>query len=159
MLDPLTFEELRVVDVERCDSAVWGPGNKLNDWSPTDWACALAGEVGEACNLIKKARRDGRGYDLGRVLNIAKELADVIIYTDLLAARLEIDLGAAVRAKFNEVSQRVGSPVRLPSLADDVEELLKQARERTRELREAALAGEDVGDLPSTVLRASKETP
>lgn len=35
----------------------------------------------------------------------ADELADVIIYADLIAARLGIDLGDAVRRKFNEVSE------------------------------------------------------
>lgn len=74
-------------------------------WSPTDWGCALAGEVGEACNLIKKLHR-GDHVDRGA---IAHELADVAIYLDILAGRLGIDLGAAVVEKFNIVSERVGS--------------------------------------------------
>ena len=36
-----------------------------------------------------------------------------MIYADLLAARLEINLGAAVRSKFNVTSAKVGSEVRL----------------------------------------------
>lgn len=44
---------------------------------------------------------------------IADELADLVIYADLLAERLEIDLGAAVVRKFNKVSERVGSNIRL----------------------------------------------
>jgi NTP pyrophosphatase (non-canonical NTP hydrolase) len=78
-------------------------------WLPSDWSNALAGEVGEACNLIKKLRR-------GEVVNkddIAKELADVVIYSDLLAVQFGIDLGQAVRDKFNEVSARVGSKIEL----------------------------------------------
>jgi NTP pyrophosphatase (non-canonical NTP hydrolase) len=42
-----------------------------------------------------------------------KELADVVTYLDLLAFQLNIDLGDAVIQKFNEVSIRVGSTVRL----------------------------------------------
>lgn len=109
----LTFDALREANVRRCNSSVFG-GTKdethLQDWTPTDWACAVAGEVGEACNLIKKLRRG----DNIPIEEVAKELADVTCYLDLLAARLGIDLGAAVVAKFNEVSARVGSPIRLP---------------------------------------------
>ena len=49
----LTFNKLREANVKRCNKHF----HKLNDWSPTDWGCALAGEVGELCNFLKKARR------------------------------------------------------------------------------------------------------
>lgn len=101
----LSFADLRIANVARCESA-WHP---VAEWRPTDWACALAGEAGELCNWIKKELRDG----VSRKDEIAKELADVVTYADLLAARYGIDLGAAVRDKFNEVSQRVLSPIRL----------------------------------------------
>lgn len=81
----------------------------------------MAGETGEACNKIKKLRRlDGadagldtekRREDLRQ--EIGKELADVVIYADLLAARLGISLGAYVRGKFNQVSRERGSKLRL----------------------------------------------
>jgi NTP pyrophosphatase (non-canonical NTP hydrolase) len=75
----------------------------------------MAGEVGEACNVVKKIRRiengtntakDPQTFDACRIM-LADELADTIIYADLLAARLGIDLGEAVRNKFNEVSRRM----------------------------------------------------
>jgi len=44
---------------------------------------------------------------------IADEIADAMAYQDLLAARLGIDLGEAFVRKFNAVSARVGSPVRM----------------------------------------------
>jgi NTP pyrophosphatase (non-canonical NTP hydrolase) len=94
-----------VANVARCEDVF----HQLDAWSPTDWACALAGETGEACNLIKKLRR-GEEVESG---DIARELADVVIYADLLAARCGIDLGEAVRCKFNEVSHRRGSAVLL----------------------------------------------
>ena len=105
MTDGLTFNELRQANVERCEQSF----HQVNDWSPTDWATALAGEIGEACNLIKKRRR---GEEVADEL-IAHELADAVTYIDLLAARLGIDLGEAVRAKFNLVSDRVGSQIKL----------------------------------------------
>ena len=71
----------------------------------------MAGECGEACNVVKKIDRDGWSEELQ--LKLAKELADVVTYADLLAARYGIDLGHAVAAKFNEVSERVGSDLRL----------------------------------------------
>jgi NTP pyrophosphatase (non-canonical NTP hydrolase) len=111
----LTFVELRTVNVQRCEESYHG----IDRWSPTDWACAFAGEAGEACNAVKKLKRLETNPELEpdgpaeHVERIADELADAIIYADLLAARLRIDLGAAVRRKFNEVSDRVGSPHRL----------------------------------------------
>ena len=101
----LTFDWLRAANVQRCED-VFHP---LHEWSPTDWATAVAGEVGEACNLIKKIRR-GESIDVDL---IAAELADAVIYIDLLAARLDIDLGEAVREKFNQVSIKRKCRIRL----------------------------------------------
>lgn len=100
----MQFDELRQANVRRCED-VFHP---LESWSPTDWACALAGEAGETCNAVKKLMRGD-----GSIEAIAAELADTVIYADLLAARLGVDLGAAVRAKFNAVSEKLGSDVRL----------------------------------------------
>lgn len=75
----------------------------------SDWACALSGEVGEACNLIKKKNRG----DIISNKDIGKEIADAVIYAAFLAERLDIDLEKAVRDKFNEVSDRVGSKIKL----------------------------------------------
>ena len=104
--DPgLTFNLLREVNQARCED-IFHP---LEDWSATDWATALAGEVGELCNYIKKLRR---GENI-TTRQLADELADTIIYADLLAAVLGIDLGEAVRAKFNLVSEQKGAHHRL----------------------------------------------
>ncbi|NJO65998.1 MAG: hypothetical protein HC836_50410, partial [Richelia sp. RM2_1_2] len=53
-------------------------------WGEVDWACALAGETGELCNFIKKRRR---GENIP-VEELAKELADIVCYADLLADHL-----------------------------------------------------------------------
>lgn len=102
----LTFGELSRANRRRTAEAFQVP---VEDWSPSDWAAALAGEVGEACNLITKRRR---GTPVP-VDEIADELADAIVYADLLCQRLGIDLGEAVRQKFNSVSRRIGSAIEL----------------------------------------------
>jgi len=108
---------LRLANVKRCEE-VFHP---LASWSPTDWACAMAGEAGEACNAVKKLRRLADGTNTAKdpqteadaLKAIGAELADTIIYIDLLAARLGLDLSVEVQAKFNEVSRRMNSTVRL----------------------------------------------
>jgi len=80
----------------------------------------LAGEVGEACNLIKKLERERMGIAGSRasVEHLAEELADVIICADLIAMQLGIDLQAAVAAKFNKTSEKVGLVTRMATGAD-----------------------------------------
>jgi NTP pyrophosphatase (non-canonical NTP hydrolase) len=75
----------------------------------------LAGEVGEACNLIKKLERERMGIAGSRasVADLAEELADVIICADLIAMQLGIDLDKAVAEKFNKTSETVGLRTRL----------------------------------------------
>ena len=80
------------------------------------WVQALVGEVGELANKLKKIDRGD--YD-GCVpvvtqqnqLYIANELADIQCYLDILALKLNVDLGEATMRKFNAVSQRIGSRV------------------------------------------------
>ena len=118
----LTFETLREVNVRRCETAF----HAVNKWAPEMWACAVAGEAGEMCNAVKKLKRVTDGINTANdpqteaeaVEAIGKELADTVIYADLLAARLGIDLGAAVVAKFNEVSARMGCTITLPNATE-----------------------------------------
>ena len=104
---PLSFDALREANVRRCVDAY----HPIATWSESDWACAVAGEVGEMCHVIKLRRRDGR-IDFQRD-ELARELADILIYADLLASRVGIDLGEAVRETFNAKSCEVGSEVML----------------------------------------------
>ncbi len=101
----LDFHTLRMVNLDRCETAF----HPLHDWSHTDWATALGGEAGEYLNKVKKQRRGE--YITTRAL--ADELADLVIYADLAAAAQGIDLGEAVKAKFNLVSEQKGVPHRL----------------------------------------------
>lgn len=99
----LSFDELRVTNVARCE----GSYHPVGDWSLTDWMTCVIGEVGELAHEIKQIRR---GNEVMKE-SLACELADVVIYVDLLAARLGIDLGKAVSAKFNDTSIKVRSQV------------------------------------------------
>lgn len=74
----------------------------------------LAGETGEACNIIKKLERERLGIRGSRTTRdkLAEELADVVICADLIAMAENIDLEAAVAAKFNATSEKVGLATR-----------------------------------------------
>ena len=73
-------------------------------------ATELAGEVGEACNIVKKLAREAMGMRGTRSskAHLAEELADVLICLDLLAMDLDIDLAQATVDKFNRVSEERG---------------------------------------------------
>lgn len=108
----LTFEQLRLKNGLRCENDF----HPINDWSETDWATAFGGECGEALNLIKKRRRkttDGLQYakDAPTVQEVVDELADAVIYADLLCTRMNASLEDGIRRKFNEVSERINSKV------------------------------------------------
>lgn len=117
-MSDLSFERLREQNLTRAQQ--WHPGfPNENSWTGGDWAAAMAGECGEACNIVKKLRRcdtgvgavshDGRKHEPYELMaKLAGELADVVIYTDLLATKYGIELGAAVRQKFNLVSELRG---------------------------------------------------
>jgi len=101
----LSLRRLSRANRQRCEEN----SSPLEDWTPTDWATALAGKTGDACTLIAKMRKGDKidPNDIGR------ELADIVICADLLASRLGVDLEKAVVKKFNETSTRQGSEVLL----------------------------------------------
>jgi NTP pyrophosphatase (non-canonical NTP hydrolase) len=96
----------------------WHPQG-LQSWSLSDWACALAGETGELCNVVKKLNRNRDGLignkETPEQLQAAlgDEIADVYVYLDLFARRAGFNLEDVVRKKFNEVSLRNGFGQRL----------------------------------------------
>lgn len=116
---PLTFDLLREVDDAR--QARWHVPDS-EPWSGSDWSNAMCGEAGEAANVVKKIRRLETGVahreseseiaDLVDALGL--ELADLLIYADLVALHYGIDLGQAVIRKFNLVSEAYDFPERLP---------------------------------------------
>lgn len=106
----INFNDLRMANVAR--QKVWDTDGKIDSSYRGN---ELAGEVGEACNDIKKLERERLGIRGSRssVEHLATELADIIICVDLIAAGYGIDLGAAVRDKFNATSEKVGLLTRL----------------------------------------------
>lgn len=124
------LKELKKVNAQRSEQ---GFGFKLTDWNLSQWSNAVAGECGELCNLVKKVERGdymkkhfksaGPNAELDYVeacakndyrQEIGKEAADIVIYLDLLCQREGIDLASEIVHKFNEVSDRVKSPIKIP---------------------------------------------
>jgi NTP pyrophosphatase (non-canonical NTP hydrolase) len=101
---------LRAANVAR--NAEWDPENRI---TLAFCGVELAGETGEACNIIKKMERERLGIRGSRATTdqLAEELADVVICADLAAMRAGIDLDAAVRKKFNATSEKYGLSVRM----------------------------------------------
>lgn len=74
------------------------------------WGNALAGEVGELCNLLKKRAHGGTKGDAPTKANVVEELADVFIYLVLTTERLGIaypEFRDAVSAKMDRNEERV----------------------------------------------------
>ena len=114
----LTFQELRQQNLMRATK--WHGDDGLDSWSMSDWLTALVGELGEAANIIKKMNRERDGIrgnspeqQMTLKQDLINELADTMIYLDLLAARAGIDLEEAIRDKFNATSEKNGFPERL----------------------------------------------
>ena len=115
----MNLKEFSKKNLQRCEESF----HPLDSWSINDWMTAMTGEVGEAANIAKKLHRgdfdptEDRGeqfakdadYMARRLISI--EIADVIIYADLLMQRLGFDTSVVVASKFNEVSARVGSEI------------------------------------------------
>jgi NTP pyrophosphatase (non-canonical NTP hydrolase) len=134
----INFDTLRVVNVSRLER--WHGDDA--SWTGADWSNAMSGESGEmmeaaleatsamvrvgvatgtVANTIKKVRRHetglGTSYNTPElaplIAKLAEEIADVVIYADLLANHYGIDMGKAVLEKFNKVSIGNGFPERL----------------------------------------------
>lgn len=135
----LGFRQLRRTNAERC-----GRWHEDKPWNGSDWSNAMAGEFGEAmevleaivlsttvtaslgaaANTVKKIRRGEDGHPGAKdfpisdlIYRLSVELADTVIYLDLLADRFDIDLASAVTSKFNMVSRREGFPETLPPVS------------------------------------------
>jgi NTP pyrophosphatase (non-canonical NTP hydrolase) len=95
----------------------WDEGQQL---SIEYFGNALAGEVGEACNVIKKLARQRLGLkgSTATTTMLADELADAVIYIDLIALREGINLDKAVALKFNATSEKLGFRTRMAAFHD-----------------------------------------
>jgi len=104
------FDMLRAANVIRDEE--WDPNHRVS----LEFRCIeLGGEVGEALNKVKKLLRE-RMDMVGTKTSkdeIAAELADIVICTDLVAMTLQIDLGDSIREKFNATSVKYSLETRL----------------------------------------------
>lgn len=79
----------------------------------------FSAHIGLVLDLIKKLNRVRDELPGNKVpvetlhANLTNELADCYLYLDLLAQAADVNLPIAIRAKFNEVSERHGFPERL----------------------------------------------
>lgn len=91
-------------------------------WGAADWSNALAGEVGELCNVIKKIRRHETGvpqsYNTPPMAELipmlSDEIADVFLYLDLVADHFGLSLYECIKPKFDRVSAAQDFPERMP---------------------------------------------
>jgi NTP pyrophosphatase (non-canonical NTP hydrolase) len=119
----LTFDALRNANRARLPLFKNGRGAPAHaqadgsDWCLAQWCNAVLGELGEAANVIKKIERGDFTLDEARTM-LAKELADVQCYLDILAYRAGVDLGQATAEKWDEVSRRVGCDLRIAAFID-----------------------------------------
>jgi NTP pyrophosphatase (non-canonical NTP hydrolase) len=104
------LELLRIANWKR--QLEWDPDDKI---TLSYRGNELAGETGEACNIMKKLERERLGIRGTRTTRraLAKELADIIICVDLISSNEGINLAEAVRDKFNETSEKYGLETRL----------------------------------------------
>jgi len=109
----LDLQTFRPLNVQRATT-----GFKCYDNQPlTYWTTALAGEVGELCNMIKKMQRVEKGgidggssytaKDISKEM-LKEEIGGIAIYLDLLASLLDIDLEDAIIDTFNSKSVKYG---------------------------------------------------
>jgi NTP pyrophosphatase (non-canonical NTP hydrolase) len=90
----------------------------------TYWTTALAGEVGELCNMVKKMERVSYGgIDAGSSYTAAtidkkmleEEIGGILIYLDLLSSLLDISLEDATINTFNSKSEKYKFSQYLPN--------------------------------------------
>ncbi len=105
----LTFEKFS--EFNRTRSEVYFPD--CAKWEEAHWGNALAGEAGELCNIIKKRHRGWKESDNISDEEVGKEIADIICYCDLLAGKVGLRLEDILIQKFNEVSDRYNSMIKL----------------------------------------------
>lgn len=105
MTDGVTFNVLRSANRQR--QTEW-PGNEHADVAFR--AIELAGEAGEVAEAVKKFLRAERGIKGSTATkeDVASEMGDLLVSLDLLANQMGIDLGEAVRSKFNQTSEKYG---------------------------------------------------
>ena len=102
------LEELRMANMTRLSK--FNHGDLVNGWNVAEWGCVAAGEMGELCNILKKMNRQMSSDPSCDHLRekASEEIADTVIYLDIIAAKLGLSLQACIRNKFNYTSEKHG---------------------------------------------------
>lgn len=110
----MDMQEFSVLNKHRCESEN-GFNHSMDSWSMSDWMTATLGELGEAANVVKKLNRvrdnilgNGEATETTLKEMLQDEIADTFIYLDLFAQAAGFDLAAAVIAKFDKTSEKIG---------------------------------------------------
>lgn len=140
------FSSLQEANIAR--QKEWDPDNRI---TLAYRGNELAGEVGEACNVIKKLERERLGINGSRdtVEHLLEELADSVICSYLVAMHVGGDLEAAIVAKFNATSEKMNLKTRMraaqltktPSADHDAGNLRCLAEPNTRDSSESTTGG------------------
>lgn len=134
-----TVKDVTLRDIayyHRQRNKLWHAG--AQPWTGADWGNAAAGEMGEACNVIKKLRRIELGMTGNQLRNqstnvqelvdkLRGELGGTIIYILSICDHYGIDLTDAIRDEFNKVSDEQGLDVKIPT-QPEVDPIEKAAR-------------------------------
>ena len=114
----LVLRDFSAINRRRCE-APEGFDHPVEGWTLSDWMTAATGELGEAANVIKKLNRIRDGIP-GNVeqetdlrAQLRHEIADAVIYLDLLAQAAGFDLEDAIIEKFEITSAKIGYPHQL----------------------------------------------
>lgn len=152
MTNGLSFRTLREANKKRLPLFKNAKGKKVHkkadgsDWSPSQWLQAVTGELGEYSNVRKKFERGDMNAKEFKAL-AKHELADVAIYLDILAFQLDIDLGEAIKEKFNIVSERINCPI---YIGDDDDWHMKDQKARKISKFKANVSKEKLDYLEDT---------
>ena len=84
-----------------------GFGMDPADWPEMQYGCAIAGETGELCNLLKKV---GRGDDIAND-DIRREVGDIVIYLDLFCSMYGFTLEECIVYAFNKKSKDINTNI------------------------------------------------
>lgn len=121
-----TLREANIIRLPQFKNRQGGPAHSEpdgSDWTLNDWGVAVGGEAGELLSKLKALKRGDE--PLSTMLpKLAEEIADIVIYLDLLSMRLGLNMGDEVRKKFNVVSHRVDADV---FIADDGKNLVRKS--------------------------------
>lgn len=102
------LEQLENINVER--AKLFKDFSRFTAKDSIYYSNAAAGEMGELCNLLKKAYLEKCDRDGTEItpLKICEEAADVIIYLELLCSTFGLSLSECLRYKFNSKSKEIG---------------------------------------------------